>query len=152
MDRIYSIEIAIVAIPLIYFSICFLFSRMGWYAFSSKLSMHCPPDGVKFREVSGWFNPIAAYRKNLSITISHEGVYCEQGFIFRPWHPPFFIPWEFLDQVHIRSILGWPQAIFVFRLGNNSFSIRLPENAINEAEKCIVNESVKRKFQQNLGN
>ena len=78
----------------IWCSVCLLLSVIGgWGRLANRFPARQPPAGTCFFAQSGQVG-LANYRGVLTVHTSPEGLHLAIMKIFRPGHPPLFIPWS----------------------------------------------------------
>ncbi|WP_420645611.1 hypothetical protein [Candidatus Leptofilum sp.] len=80
--------------PLFWSIIVFLISRLGgWGSMAESYTHHEPHAAECFPLQSAILRLSSSYRNVVKICADEEGVYFSVMFLFRPGHPPFFVPW-----------------------------------------------------------
>lgn len=70
-------------------------SRDGWRSFAERYPANNRPTGhtyVSPRTRFGGF--YARYNNVVRVIFTEDGVYFSTFFLFRPFHPPFLVPWQ----------------------------------------------------------
>ncbi len=84
-----------VAFPLFWSTIVYLISRLGgWGSMAEAYSTREPLSAQCFSLQSAILRLASNYNGVLKICADDEGLYFSVMFLFRPGHPPFFVPWE----------------------------------------------------------
>jgi hypothetical protein len=82
------------------------------------------PDGRMLRRVTGMFG-IARYKAVLTVITTAGGIYIENRTVFRPGHPPLFIPFEAIRNAKKQTLFFWEYV--AFDIGDPVLaSVRLP--------------------------
>ena len=71
-------------------------SLSGWKALATRYPLRGAPRGRRFWMQSGRVGK-AYYKNCLVVRSATDGLYLAMLFIFRPGHPPIFIPWEEIE-------------------------------------------------------
>ncbi|NIO04343.1 MAG: hypothetical protein GTN74_06920 [Proteobacteria bacterium] len=75
--------------------ICHLISLMGgWRELAREYQMEGPFSGELFRFQSAQMRGRTNYSACLTVGGNVEGLYLSVLFVFRPGHPPLFVPWS----------------------------------------------------------
>ena len=83
-----------------------------------------PAGGRELRGVTGMFG-VASYRHVLTVISTGEGIYIENRTIFRPGHPPLFIPFSAILQPRRQTLFFWEY--LALKIGHPPLaSVRLP--------------------------
>lgn len=87
-----------VAFAAIWLLVVFVIARLsGWAALAR---VHPAPaaapglDGERFSRAGAVFRQAARYRRCLDLTFDADGLRLRQAWLFRPFHPPLFLPWS----------------------------------------------------------
>lgn len=135
LDLLIGIGIGLTA----WLGICFLLSRfLHWHDLSQFYSLKEPFQGRRWYFQSAGFRPFGNYSCSLTIGANSTGVYFSVWLIFRPWHPPLFIPWSDISiteekfwrmNITVLQIAKCPgQKIYLTpKLGNKLLSAKCPE-------------------------
>jgi hypothetical protein len=95
--------------------ICCLLSLIGgWNALSSKYRSDKAIDGQHFRfaSMSMVSTPLPVnYNGCLFVTVGEEGVALSVLVLFRPLHPPLFIPWSAIESCTLRNFWFFKRAV-----------------------------------------
>jgi len=76
-------------------AICFFVSHIGgWPKLNRCYPAQEQPGNATFYTVSAGLRWGASYRSCLIVGSTFQGIYVRLMFIFRPFHPPLFIPWS----------------------------------------------------------
>ena len=76
----------------------FIISRMGWHSFATRYPAPTRPRGNSYNSSGAWFGIFAAYRNVVRVVFTDAGIYCCVMLFFRPFHPPFLVPWQSLKR------------------------------------------------------
>lgn len=83
-----------------------------------------PAGGRELRRVTGMFG-MARYRHVLTVITTGEGLYIENRTVFRPGHPPLFIPFSAIVRPRRQTLFFWEYV--AFEIGTPPLaSVRLP--------------------------
>ncbi len=75
--------------------ICYAASWIsGWHRLAQRFRWEQNFDGQRWRLQSGSMRLGAHYNGVLTMGANRDGIYLAVLFLFRPWHPPLFIPWS----------------------------------------------------------
>ena len=97
---------AVVAVfPAFWWGVLWLVSRAGWRRLAESYRTDVPATGRTFRMTSGAIGR-ASYSHTLTVSIEPDGLRIAVLFPFRPHHPPLLIPWDEIQDVRPRTILG----------------------------------------------
>ena len=96
-------------------SIVLLISLMGgWRALAKRYpAKDMEVAGERWTMQSGALRILVRYRHILTIAANPRGLYLDVMFLFRPGHPPLFIPWEHIE-IHDRPGTFGRSIQFVF--------------------------------------
>jgi hypothetical protein len=83
----------------------------GWRTLSKTYAATNEFTGKRWHMQSGTMGGFARYNNILTIGADARGLYLAVFALFRPGHPPLFIPWEF---VRIQERRGWVFTYVVF--------------------------------------
>ena len=75
----------------------------GWSALAGSYARSDRPEGTAFRFGSGNLG-LASYRGCLWFVSGVRGLHVSVLFLFRPGHPPLFVPWS---DVTAHAVRGW---------------------------------------------
>lgn len=73
--------------------VCFVISRFGWHGFALTHRCRYPPSGSSHGVSLVRFGPFTRYSNVVRGIPCDSGIYFHNIFLFRPFHPPFLIPW-----------------------------------------------------------
>lgn len=97
-------EFLLVAVPLFAFVWCtvsFIISRFGWRRFAARYRATERPEGCAYNVAFFSFGSLhTSYRNAARVIFTHRGIYFRMLFLFRPFHPPFLVPWSSVTSVH----------------------------------------------------
>jgi hypothetical protein len=83
-----------------------------------------PPQGRALRHVTGMFG-VTRYKNVLTVITTEEGLYIENRKVFRPGHPPLFIPFSAINYARKQTLFFWEYV--AFEIGSPPLaSARLP--------------------------
>ena len=80
----------------------------GWHHLTSSFRASSGIDGKRFRFASMSLGYCVGYEHCLFITVGRSGVHLSILFLFRPFHPPLFIPWSAVEEVRPAKFLFLP--------------------------------------------
>lgn len=94
--------------PLFWCFVVLLISRIGsWHTLSKIYPAGTrAPKGEKHEGVVGRVGA-ANYKFVLTVTIAPDGFFLEVMALFRPGHPPLFIPWSAVTHREVLRVLRW---------------------------------------------
>jgi hypothetical protein len=105
----------------------------GWTALASRYPALGPPTGRVLRMQSARFGWIE-YNGGLTMYVDDEGLRIAVWPIFRPGHPPMFLPWAALKIVSVNDA-WWQRAVTVEIDTLPNFRIRLPLAVVEQVGK-----------------
>ena len=83
-----------IVFPLFWSAVVFLISRLGgWGSMAEAYTYHEPLSAQCFSMQRAILRFSSNYNGVLKICADDEGLYFSVMFLFRPGHPPFFVPW-----------------------------------------------------------
>jgi hypothetical protein len=93
----------------IWLGVMFVISLSGWHWFAIRYPAQTRPSGTAYTSPSTrfWFF-LAGYRNVVRVILTQEGIYFYVLFLFRPFHPPFLVPWESVARVEKTTRFFWP--------------------------------------------
>jgi hypothetical protein len=120
----------LIAFP-IFFSILWvgitlLMSFIGGWGKVAKVyaATERPADGAELKRVTGMFG-VARYKFVLTVITTDTGIYIENRKVFRPGHPPLFIPFPAISKARLQTLFFWE--FVAFHVGDPALaSVRLP--------------------------
>lgn len=84
----------LIGFPLFWSALAVITSGMGgWATLAEMYPYHDPLSAQCFSGQSAILRRSSNYRGSLKICADDEGLYFSVTFLFRPGHPPFFVPW-----------------------------------------------------------
>ena len=97
----------------------------GWRRLGKLYPAPLPlPTGRRLSGVTGMFG-VASYKRVLTVTTTSDGLVIENRFVFRPGHPPLFIPFSAMHDMRKQMLYFWEYA--AFDVGDPSVAaVRLP--------------------------
>jgi hypothetical protein len=76
-------------------AVCFILAHIGgWTKLNCYYPALSPPENAIFYTISAGMRWGTSYRSCLVLGATTQGIYVRLIFLFRPWHPPLFIPWS----------------------------------------------------------
>ena len=93
-----------------------------------------PPTGAVLRHVTGMFG-VANYKRVLTVTTTETGLCIENRWVFRPWHPPLFIPFTAIRNARKQTLFFWEYVAFDV---DELASIRLPSKVFVDTPVAIA--------------
>jgi len=97
-------DFLLVSIPLFVFAWCtvsFIISRFGWQLFAARYRATERPEGRAYNVPFFNFGSLLpTYRNAARIIFTHQGIHFYMLFLFRPFHPPFLVPWSSVSSIH----------------------------------------------------
>jgi hypothetical protein len=104
-----------------------LISRVGsWHRLAQKFPAAGPAEGRTFRLQTGMIGQ-ARYRNALHVWLGPQGIRLDLPRIFRPGHPPLFLPWEAVQAVGEGYVRGVPCCELEVG-GQERFRVLLPKS------------------------
>lgn len=86
-----------------------------------------PAGGRVLRHVTGMFG-MARYKHVLTVITTDDGFYIETRKVFRPGHPPLFIPFSAISDARLQTLFFWEYV--AFEIGEPPIaSVKLPSKA-----------------------
>ena len=83
-----------------------------------------PPPGRVLKSVTGMFG-MARYKYVLTVITADDGLYIENRKVFRPGHPPLFIPFSAIFHARKQTLFFWE--FVAFEIGDPPLAgVRLP--------------------------
>ncbi|MCB8977942.1 MAG: hypothetical protein H6657_11005 [Ardenticatenaceae bacterium] len=83
-----------IGFPLFWSALAVITSGIGGWATLAEMYPHHETLSAQcFSGQSATLQRSSNYRGTLKICADNEGIYCSVTFLFRPGHPPFFVPW-----------------------------------------------------------
>jgi hypothetical protein len=81
--------------------VCILLARLGgWRRLAQRYPAQQQANGKRFRMQSAKVGPVS-YNGCLNFCAAQQGLQISVIFIFKPGHPPVFIPW---DEIRVKSV------------------------------------------------
>lgn len=122
----------VIIFPLFWCFVVLLISRIGsWHTLSKIYPAGTrTPEGEKHAGVMGRVG-LANYKFVLTVTISPDGFFLEVMSLFRPGHPPLFIPWSAVTNREVLRVLC--REMISLRIGSpkiTTISLALPAKTI----------------------
>lgn len=106
----------------------------GWRALAARYRTDLPFTGRMWRFRSGMMGGMARYNGLLTVGVNPAGLYLAVTPLFRPSHPPLFIPWP---EVTVGSERRFLQSFIVFRFsGVPNVSLWLYDRFGREVLEC----------------
>ena len=95
----------------------------GWGRLAKQYPAFGPrPTGAVLRHVTGMFG-VASYKRVLTVITTETGLHIENRWVFRPGHPPLFIPFTAIHNARKQTLFFWEYVAFDV---DDLASIRLP--------------------------
>lgn len=95
-----------------------------------------PPQGRALKHVTGMFG-MARYKYVLTIITTDTGLYIENRKVFRPGHPPLFIPFSAIFNARKQTLFFWE--FIAFEVGDPPLAgVRLPSKVFEGTPVQIV--------------
>jgi hypothetical protein len=97
----------------------------GWGKVGKRYSATgMPPEGRALKHVTGMFG-MTRYKNVLTVITSDDGLYIENRKVYRPGHPPLFIPYTDIHQARKQTLFFWEYV--AFEIGDPALAaVRLP--------------------------
>ena len=104
----------------------------GWGRVAKHYPAAAKPEGGReLRYVTGMFG-MARYKHVLTVITTDEGLYIENRFVFRPGHPPLFIPFSAVIRPRKQTLFFWEYV--AFDIGSPPLAgVRLPSKVFEGA-------------------
>lgn len=122
----FSLVVFPIAFTALWVGITLLMSFIGgWGRVGRTYAAGRRPDGGRvLRHVTGMFG-VASYRHVLTVITTDSGLYIDNRTIFRPGHPPLFIPFSAIVHPRRQTLFFWEYV--AFEVGDPPIaSVRLP--------------------------
>lgn len=95
-----------------------------------------PPGGSVLRHVTGMFG-MARYKHVLTVITTDDGIYLENRAVFRPGHPPLFIPFSAIVHARKQTLFFWE--FVAFEIGDPPLAnVRLPSKVFEGTPVAIA--------------
>jgi hypothetical protein len=97
----------------------------GWGRVGKQYAAtEAPPAGRVLKHVTGMFG-VARYKHVLTVITTDTGLYIENRKVFRPGHPPLFIPFTAIFNARKQTLFFWE--FIAFEIGDPPLAgVRLP--------------------------
>ena len=118
----------IAAVPAFWCGVVWLIGQFGWRRLAEAYATDAPLTGRAFRMTSAGIGG-ASYSNALTISIEPDGLRIAPLFLFRPGHPPLLIPWDQIQDVRPRKMLGHTSYV-LDTAAPKPVTIRLPTHVI----------------------
>jgi hypothetical protein len=116
--------IALPALPLFWCAVVLLLSRVGgWHRLHEEFPERGDPAAIGYRGVSGRVG-LVSYNQSLRVAATGDGLHLAVPSLFRPGHPPLFIPWRAMRRRE-RLRLLWQDSVRV-EIGSTGVKLQLP--------------------------
>lgn len=83
--------------------ITYIVSKMGWGKLVEKFRANDKFEGKRIGLISATINS-ANYNNAIILKYNYQGMYLKTAFLFRPFHPPVFIPWSEIRETRDKKI------------------------------------------------
>lgn len=120
---------------LFYFTINGLLYLLGWRHLSQHYKVHGPYSARRIGLISVRLNSFVSYNNVILAAANKEGFYLKPIFLFRPFHPPLFIPWTAVRKVEKQSFIQRFVELTVYTPGGSQ-SILLLQRSYKKLEAC----------------
>ena len=109
----------------------------GWGRVGKSYAAAGKPSGGRLlRHVTGMFG-VASYKHVLTVITTDDGLYIENRAIFRPGHPPLFIPFSAIFHPRRQTLFFWEYV--AFEIGSPPLaSARLPSKVFEGAPVVVA--------------
>lgn len=108
--------------------VVFLISRFGWRRFAMAYPAGARPQGEVFSSRFAQFGRLAGrYRNVVQVIPTDEGLYFSVMRLFRPFHPPFLLPWKSIEHVEACRLPFFQGIQIVVRDEAGTIRMLLPE-------------------------
>jgi hypothetical protein len=82
----------------------FVVSRSGWRKFAQRYPATVQPRGMVCKSpLSRFGNILGTYRNVVRVIFGEKGIHFSVLFLFRPFHPPFLLPWSSVRRIEKTS-------------------------------------------------
>ncbi|QIF05489.1 hypothetical protein [Roseimicrobium sp. ORNL1] len=109
-----------------------------WKAFARAYPVAHRPPGKSYKAPAARFgDTMASYKNVVRVVFAEEGLYLHMRFLYRPFHPPFLLPWERVrrvEEVKVSSRRRYFQVVVEGGGTEDSMELWLPEKL--EQELC----------------
>lgn len=131
----YAAYFALIAGPLMFAGLwsfaLFVSSAVGgWWKLSNRFRADGPAGGEAFSMLNGRLRCIN-YSFVLKAALSERGLHLSVLFLFRPFHPPLFIPWESIRNVRRESVFFSRYAAFDVYGPEKLLTVRISERVLD---------------------
>lgn len=131
----YAAYFALIAGPLMFAGLwsfaLFVSSAVGgWWKLSNRFRADGPAGGEAFSMLNGRLRFIN-YSFVLKAALSERGLHLSVLFLFRPFHPPLFIPWESIRNVRRESVFFSRFAAFDVYGPEKLLTVRISERVLD---------------------
>lgn len=83
------------AFVFLWFAALWLLARVGgWASLAAVYPVHTEPAGERFGWQSVQLNNWFGYNGSVNIVAGIQGLHLSVFFLFRPFHPPVYVPWS----------------------------------------------------------
>lgn len=123
--------IALPVLPLFWCSVVLLLSYVGgWRRLHEAFPERGDPAAIGYRSVSGRVG-LVSYKQSLRAAADSDGLHLAVPSLFRPGHPPLFIPWRVM-RGRERLRLLWQDSVRV-EVGSTGVKLQLPPEWLESA-------------------
>jgi hypothetical protein len=120
LSDLWIIPIAIAGFAAFWCGIVWLIATVGgWHSLARVYRSQLPFSGHTWRFRSGRMGGFAKYNGVLTVGVNSAGLYLAVFPLFRPGHPPLFIPWHDITVSSERRFIG-TFVVFTFRQAPNA--------------------------------
>jgi hypothetical protein len=84
--------------------VTFILSKMGWSNLAGRYRSDGDFTGNNIGMISASINEVN-YKGSIILKYNNEGLYFKTLFLFRLFHPPFFIPWKEISEISNKQFL-----------------------------------------------
>ena len=98
--EVLAVPAFLISFPLFWIFVVTLISRMGWHALAERFPAgDRVTEGESFSMQSLLIGRATRYKNCVGVTAAYDGMGLSVMFLFRPAHPPLFIPWSEIEAV-----------------------------------------------------
>lgn len=131
----YAAYFAFIAGPLMFVALwsfaLFVSSAVGgWWRLANCFPADGPAGGEAFSMLNGRMRCIN-YSFVLRVVLAPRGLHLSVLFLFRPFHPPLFIPWESIRNVRRESVFFSRYAVFDVYGPEKLLTVRISERVLD---------------------
>jgi len=127
--------LVLAALPAFWCGVVVLIAQFGWGRLAARYRTEAEAGGRRLRFASGRVG-FASYRSTLHVGIEPDGLHLSVPLLFRPGHPPLFIPWGEVTDVTTRRLFGF--ATVALRVGTpHAATVTLPGRVVDAIREAV---------------